>query len=144
MIGDYGKTHSRFLSKNEATDKRRIRRELSPDEFALLIAATESRTHRDHGMSGPDRAMVYRLAAGTGFRASELRSLTPASFNLEANPPTVTVGTSYSKRRREDVQPIRPDLAALIAPWLIGRAARKPIFAKMPFDTARMLPGRFN
>ena len=36
---------------------------------------TEQRTLPEHGAAGPTRAMCYRLAAATGFRASELRSL---------------------------------------------------------------------
>ena len=35
--------------------------------------------------------MAYRLALGPGFRAKELRSMTPASFDLDSSPPTVTV-----------------------------------------------------
>jgi hypothetical protein len=31
--------------------------------------------------------MCYRLAAATGFRANELRSLIPESFNLDGIPP---------------------------------------------------------
>jgi len=41
--------------------------------------------------------MLYHLAAGTGFRANELRSLTPESFDLDANTPTVTVQAAYSR-----------------------------------------------
>ncbi len=61
--------------------------------------------------------MLYRLALETGLRASEIRSLTLASFDLiDENgrllpEPTVTVAAAYSKRRREDVQPIRPSFA---------------------------------
>ena len=126
---------------NEATDPRHPRRELSLDEFMRLLESTESYTHHAHALNGPDRAMVYRLAAGTGFRAKELRSLTPASFNLDGNPPTITVEASCSKRRREDEQPIRDDFAALLRPWLAGRSAREPIFANLPDDTVRMLRG---
>lgn len=68
---------------NAAADVRRQRRPLSRDEAARLFSvAVSSKPWR--GMSGPDRAMLYRLAAGTGFRAGELRSLTPASFDLES------------------------------------------------------------
>jgi len=79
-------------------------------------------------MLGPDRAMAYRVALGTGFRAKELRSLTPASFDLDADPPTVTVTAGYSKRRRQDVQPIRPDLAELLRPWLAKYGRDEPPF----------------
>ena len=55
--------------------------------------------------------MLYTLAVSTGLRAGEIRSLTPTSFDLDADSPTVTVAAAYSKRRREDVQPIRGDFA---------------------------------
>lgn len=47
------------------------------------------------------------MAVGTGFRLNELRSLTPRSFDHDADPPAVTVEAAYSNRRRRDVQPIR-------------------------------------
>ena len=68
-----------------------VRRELTPDELAYLLRSVEIIHTPMHNLPGPDRAMVYRLALGTGFRAGELRSLTPASFDLDADPPTVTV-----------------------------------------------------
>ena len=52
-------------------------------------------------------ALRHRLAVETGFRANELRTLTPEAFNLATDSPMITVKAAYSKRRREDVQPIR-------------------------------------
>ena len=62
--------------------------------------------------------MLYRVALNTGLRASELASLTPRSFDLEVDPPTVTVEAAYSKHRRRDVLPIQPDLAASVHDYL--------------------------
>ncbi|HEX5104775.1 MAG TPA: site-specific integrase, partial [Pirellulaceae bacterium] len=124
---------------NEATDRRRQRRELMPTELAQLIETTANRTLPEHRFIGPDRAMLYCLAVGTGFRASELRSLTPGSFDLDGNPATVTVAAAYSKRRRDDVQPISRSLAGLIRSWLEGKESDERLFAHMPGDTARML-----
>ncbi len=104
----------------------RNRRPLAVDELARLIEAAEcGPTYR--GLNGADRAMLYRLATGTGFRAAELASLTPASFDLDADPPAVTVKAAYSKRRRDDRQPIRPDLADLLRPWLALRPPSGPL-----------------
>ena len=128
-------------SFNEEIDPRHVRRELSPEEVGRLLASTESHTLPEHNLPGPDRAMVYRLALGTGFRAGELRSLTPASFDLDRDPPTVTVTVAHSKRRRKDRQPIRQDLADLLRPWLADRPEGERLFAKLPGDTARMLRG---
>jgi integrase/recombinase XerD len=124
---------------NEATDRRRVRRELSGEEFEWLIISTEGRTLKEQSLSGPHRAMLYRLAAGTGFRAGELRSLRPGSFMLDAEPFTVRVSAAYSKRRRDDTQPIRADLAGLLQTFIAGLPKGRPVFEHMPVYTARML-----
>ncbi len=124
---------------NADTDPRHVRRELAPDELTWLVNTTRERTRAEHKIPGPDRAMAYRLALGTGFRVKELRSLTPESFDLDADPPTVTVKAANSKRRRTDLQPIRPDLADLLRPWLADRPAGQPVFARLPIRTARMV-----
>jgi integrase len=106
---------------NLTTDQRYVRRDLLPDELIRLIQAA-LRGPDVLGISGKDRAMAYCLAAGTGFRADELRSLNPDSFDLNVEPATVTVRAGHSKRRRNDVQEIRPDLAELLRPWLDTKA----------------------
>ena len=124
---------------NAATDPRHVRRELTPEELTWLVTTTTGRTRIEHKLNGPDRAMVYQLALGTGFRAKELRSLTPASFALDQDPPTVTVRAGHSKRRRNDVQPIRRDLADSLRSWLARRPAGERLFARLPVNAARML-----
>src|SRR5690606_8921819 len=93
------------------------------------------------GISGPDRAMLYRIALGTGFRAAEIASLVPASFNLDDDPPTVTVKAGYSKNRKLAVQPIRRDLAELLRPWVAARPDGRPVFdvANLTFRTAAIV-----
>jgi len=114
--------------ENPESDRRRERRAFTEDELHLLIDAAE------HGavkcrLSGPDRAMLYRIAAGTGYRSEELQSLTPESFSLEGPCPTITVEAGNSKRRRRDVQPIQTALAAMLAPWVAARPKGEPIFS---------------
>jgi integrase len=69
-------------------------------------------------ISGRDRAMPYRVALTTGFRASELKSLTPESFDSASDPPTVTIEARYSKHRREDVLPLHPEMVPRLQDWL--------------------------
>lgn len=122
---------------NVKLDRRHDRRALSDEEIArLLDAAATGPAVLD--MTGADRAMLYRLALGTGFRAGELASLTPGSFDLDADTPTVTIEAAYSKHRRQDVQPIRRDLADLLKPWLEGKAAGVPVFA-MPDKPVKLM-----
>jgi integrase len=63
--------------------------------------------------------MLYRVAAGTGLRASELSSLTPANFRIDRSTSAIVVRVAYSKQRRDDLQPIRSDLAALLRLWTL-------------------------
>ena len=53
------------------------------------------------GMTGLDRAWLYRVALWTGFRAAELTSLTPALFRLEAEPPVIFCEASYTNNGRQ-------------------------------------------
>jgi len=115
---------SHLSRQNEDVDVRRNRRALPENLFTRFIEATASgKTFR--GLAGADRLVLYTLAANTGFRAGELASLTPRSFTLNAKPPTVTVEAAYSKHRRKDVQPLRPDVADMMRQYLRGRTPGK-------------------
>ena len=89
-------------ARNADTDRRYERRDLPPDELAALVVAAKRgpdvtwRESRAPGsptrrITGSDRAMLYRIAAGTGFRRGEIASLAPESFNLNDSPPTITI-----------------------------------------------------
>ena len=106
---------------NGRVDVRHERRALTQKELGGLIGAVEKSDETFRGLDGSTRAMLYRVAAMTGLRASELASLTPASFDLAADMPTVTLEAAYSKHRREDVLPLHPDLAARLRQWLSER-----------------------
>ena len=109
------------LSKlNTKTDRRHDRRPLDNDEFARLLNAAETGPP-SVGLVGRDRAMLYLLAAWTGFRRGELGSLTLRSFDLQSPTPTVTVEASYSKHRRRDTQILHPDIVERLKVWLPQR-----------------------
>jgi len=112
---------------NVRLDRRRDRRALTADDLRELIRATEAGPER-YGMTGPERAFMYRLAVETGLRAAEARSLTRASFELGTKPPTVTVLAAYSKRRRDDVLMLRPALAELAGEHLKTKAPAAAVF----------------
>lgn len=122
---------------NEKTDRRHVRRVLAVKEFKHLLAKTFDGPE-SYEMTGPERAMLYRLAVETGLRANELRSLKPTSFDLDTDEPTVTVAAGYSKRRREDVLPLRPLTAKELGAFLSDKFPNTPVF-KMPDKTSEML-----
>jgi integrase len=112
---------------NVSTDRRHDRRPFTEAELTAILQATNAGAPVRR-ISGPDRAMLYAVAAYTGLRASELASLTPESFNLDTEPQTVTVEAAYSKHRRQDVLPLHSSLAALIRPWLGSKHAGKLVW----------------
>ena len=125
---------------NVKTDRRHDRRALAVDEMRRLLHAAENGSGRQGRtkegkptwyMTGPERAMLYRLAMETGLRSSELRSLGKSSFGLDADPPTVTVAAAYSKRRRNDTLPLRPETAEALRPFLASLTTEGKVF-KMP------------
>jgi len=106
---------AKFTPLNSEPDGKRERRVLTDKEFDGLITATLKGTEYK-GLSQLDRALLYLLAANTGFRVGELASLKPENFDLEAG--IIQVKAAHSKRRRTDRQPIRADLVELLTPWL--------------------------
>jgi len=68
-------------------------------------------------MTGKQRAMLYTLAINTGLRAGELVSLTWNSLNLNDSEPFLIVEAAYSKHRKKDELPLRPDIANLFKNW---------------------------
>jgi len=113
---------SRF---NPATDVRRKRRALSPEEFAALLSATQ-KGKRVKGLSGPDRARLYLLAARSGFRVQELASLVPGSFDLKGG--FVILPAVISKRRRAEKQPIGQDILTALTELIRSTKPGQPLW----------------
>jgi integrase len=113
---------------NAQVDRRHDRRELEADELRRLLAATRASDHAFRGLTGPDRYALYATACGTGFRASGLAGLTPECFDLDADPPTVTLAARRNKSRMLKVQPLPPDLTELLRDYLKGKPAGQPVW----------------
>jgi len=105
---------------NVSTDRRHDRRAVSEEEFRLLIEAAEVGP-RVEGVHGPDRAMLYILAAWTGYRRKELASLSLHSFDFVGQPPSVQVLAGYSKNKRTDSVPLHPVLVDRLTAWLADK-----------------------
>lgn len=137
-----------FAKLNAETDVRRERRALSADELARLISAAERSGATFRGLTGADRAILYRMATFTGLRANELASLMEGSLDFDADSPTVTVEAGYSKRRRKDVMPLHPDLAVRLQEWLSERREREDGPAVIPMagkpSDAPLWPGTWS
>src|SRR5262249_33520500 len=92
----------------------------------ILSSARQSKkVHR--GLTGTDRHALYALACGTGFRAGGLSRLTPECFDLDTQPPTVTLPIRGDKSRRGKVQPLPADVVELMRAYLAGKPSGKPL-----------------
>ncbi len=120
---------------NEETDKRLVRRSLEPEEIRYLLQYLQQ-APANSGMDGYSRSLFYRLTCETGLRSDEIRSLHVSSFNFSKN--TVTVKAAYSKRKREDTLPIRPDTAKELQGFFKNKHPNTKAF-NAPEKTGKML-----
>ena len=100
---------------------------LSPEQAARLVTTTRAGKFR-RGMTGEDRSWLYALAIYTGLRRSELQSLTPESFDLDATPPNVALPGRDTKNSDDAVQPLPSHVIPALRSWLATKPRQKPLF----------------
>ena len=122
---------------NVAADRRHVRRSLTKVELTRLIRATEDGVPF-MGLDGPTRALCYRVAASTGLRAAEIRSLTVASFHLDGEGPRIACKAGYTKNGESADQPIPQALAGDLGRWLAEKPEGTNVFP-LPRETAIMI-----
>jgi integrase len=109
---------------NAEVDRRRSRVLLTDAEFGALLKAAEAAPRRARALvTGPGRAVLYRVAAYSGLRASELASLTPGHFDLLGPTPTVTAEAADSKGKRREPVALPKFLVPVLAAFFAGRPA---------------------
>jgi site-specific recombinase XerD len=116
---------------NSEVDVRHPRRALTAEEFGKLVRSALSSKQEIQCFDGEQRARIYTLSYMTGLRRQELASLTPTSFDLDANPPLLTLQAACSKHRRTDVLPLHPELVNALRDWLRGFGPDEPLFPKL-------------
>jgi len=152
-IGEAPRGLMKLTPYNEKADRRLVRRAIGKAELDRLLDVTErgdpivaGRCPRSEGyrrdsrrwIAGPERAALYRLAMGTGFRAKELRTLTPECFRLDRPDPSIVLDPKEEKNRNGTVQPIAREFAAWFRPYLEGKSPGEPVL-QVPIRTADML-----
>ena len=108
--------HMRFL--NVKQDRRHVRRVLEVEDLRRLLAVTAAAKER-WGLAGYERSLLYRLAAETGLRANELRTLTVGAFHWDTL--TIALEAKNEKARRGSTLPLRRDTAAELKAHFAGR-----------------------
>jgi integrase len=121
---------------NAKEDRRHDRRTIGVEELQHLVEIT-ARGPVVLGVSGPVRALCYRLAATTGLRYGEIGSITPASFNWAA--PSVTVRAAYTKNGQVAELPLLRDLADDLKRHVATLPAGRPVFDLPAEQGAKML-----
>ena len=120
------------------TDHKRQRRAITADELRYLLENTKASETR-FGMTGYERALLYRLATETGLRANELRSLKNYSFDFT----NLTVSTAQTKNKRTAVLPLRAGTAAELKEFFEGKLPTAKAFGgtynKLTDKTSKML-----
>ena len=115
-----------------------LRGAFSDTELAWLLSAT-AQAPRRYKLSGADRALLYRLAVETGFRANELRSMERSNFNLgDVDKASITVHGAYTKNGKEATLPLRSDFAAELQAFLKQSGQDGPALP-VPHRTADMI-----
>ncbi|MHC4362756.1 MAG: tyrosine-type recombinase/integrase [Planctomycetota bacterium] len=120
------------LSKVTVKASPKTRRALEPDQLRRLLEVTQTGPKRLN-MTGCERAMLYRLAAETGLRANELRSLTMSSFDFEND--VVCLRSEDAKNSKRAEIPIRNETAVILRAFLSG---------KLPETKAFPMPSKYN
>lgn len=114
------------------------RRALTAEELAKLITSTLVHVVHQSPLSGPDRAAMYLVAAYTGFRVGEIAKLSRESFDLDADPPRITLPGSATKNKREAVQPIPESVADHLRGWLATKANDGPLWPGYRWRTGKV------
>jgi integrase len=120
---------------NAREDRRHDRRTLALDELRRLIDAAQNGPQLQK-MSGPVRALCYRLAASTGLRYSEIASIVPESFVWER--PGVVVEAAYTKNGQVAELPLPADLAEDLRRYTATLAPGSAVFP-LPTKGAAMI-----
>jgi integrase len=110
-VGDDQRTHNR--------------RALTADEFQRLVQAAEGGPTLQ-GISGPDRAMLYILAAWTGYRRGELASVTVRLLELDGPSPAIRVPARDTKNGKPAIIPLGLPLVERLHTWLDSKGEIDP------------------
>jgi len=113
-------------------DPRHVRRALRPEELRALVQAAHDGPEV-RGVTGPTRALAWRLGCEAGLRIGEVFTLQVRDIDLEAHGgPTLTIRAPVTKNRTEARLPLHPELARALAPMLRGKLPSASVLGLPP------------
>jgi integrase len=116
-----------FALERAKESTRPVRRAADDAELESILTAARN-GEPVGGLSGEERYWLYRVAITTGFRASELRALTPSHFKLTVSIPHVELLGDATKNGDDAYQPIRAEFADELRRWLKGKPVAEPVW----------------
>ena len=113
---------------NPESDRRKERRALTAEELARLLAKTETGP-RLHGIPGPERALIYRVAVETGLRRNEIQTLLVGDLDVAApERASVRVRAKNAKNGRDARLPLRDATARALRAHVAKRLPTAQVF----------------
>ncbi len=112
------------------------RRALSQAEIVYLLDYTTNAGVLQ-GMTGAERALIYRLAIETGLRANEIASLKRTSFDFEGL--SVRVEATDTKNKKPALLPVKTGTMARIKEQLAGKMPTAAAFGLNPKHGAKLI-----
>jgi integrase len=124
------------LPKVLESDRVHARRAFTADEIARLINVAEN-GEPFRGVSGGERALIYRLAVESGMRANEIKTLKVSSFDFKSS--TVKILDSNEKARRGAIIELRKSTADLLKNFMRNKSPQAAAFAIKALKTGMMI-----
>ena len=114
------------LPKLEIEDDGQDKRAFTLDELQRLITTTAQRGKTRQGCTARDRAALYVVAAETGLRRNEIKSLRVDSFDLDDG--SVTLAKETAKNRKAATIPLKAKRARQLREYFRGKSPREAAF----------------
>lgn len=95
---------------NVKADRRYVRSVLTQPEVGKLFEFLPT-TSLHHGLCYQLRSLIYKIALNAGLRWNEIYTLKRSDFNLDTQPPTITVRAENEKAGRGATLPLEKSLA---------------------------------
>jgi integrase len=111
--------------------RRHLRRPLSPEELGRLFAQADAWAVADTRYGG-QRSVLYRVAAFSGFRRSELLRLLKEDCTPTGDRPRWHVSGERTKNRQAAKLPMTPECAAALREHWESLPAGGPLFTSAP------------
>jgi integrase len=116
------------------------RRPLTIEQFEKLIDTTHKSPKTREGLTGPERAVMYELAAYSGQRRGTLLHMLHTDFDVIDGVPVLRTNPSWHKSEKEILIPMRSEFLPRLNGFLASRPQGQPIFGARPrMKTARMI-----